>query len=225
MGGVAEESKQYKVQKPDPGRVSFVRTFPAPGKMSVHEYRKLLGIPDYILITDKSSQLSISFLTDNANLIFNCLRTGVGTWGQLSDFYYANGKIEGLNDKVIKNMEKKVLLLESFQELYKIGRPHPIDMDVIAESGVVTDRFIDAVREKLSEVKGDALKLLDSLEHIPKFRQNSISQLKDYLLENKYIDDNKPLEEEEIVVLLQAQISNMEISRDEAQKFINGIIS
>jgi energy-coupling factor transporter ATP-binding protein EcfA2 len=205
-------------------RAQFVYNPPEPGKSNIREYRNLLGKIHYNLLYNKPDQLSLSFLTTDVNLLYNCLKSGVGTWGQLRSFWHAGGRIKSIDDKAITGMERKTELLDQFQELYCIGRPKAVDMEVILASEAVTETFIDAVRKKLAEVNGDPIKLLESLETIKRFRAESIRQLENYLREKKHIDDNDPLGPDEIMIRMQALISTSETDPEEAQQFLNGIL-
>lgn len=224
LNGKSDDNRKVEEKDLNAFRAQFVYNPPEPGKRNVKEYRKLLGSPRYNLLTDQPDQLSLVFLTVDVNLLYDCLKSGVGLWGQLRAFWHAGGRIKGIDDKVIRDMEKKAELLDQFQELYSIGRPKPINMEVIAASEVVSDTFIEAVRNNLAEVNGDPRQLLQSLNTIKRFRGESIRQLENYLREKKHIDDNDPLEPGEIMIRIQALITSSETDPEEAQQFLNGIL-
>jgi hypothetical protein len=192
--------------------------------MEMNEYRKVLGIRPYDLIRDDTAGLSLSFLTGDVKLLYDCLSGGVATWGQLHAFHEAGGKIGGTDEKLIAEMQKKTDLLEYFQELYRQGRPRPVGIDVIIESGTVSDRFLDEVKGKLDKAEGNPLKLIAALDTIRNFRADKKEQLRDYLTDRGYIDESPALEEDEIRLRLQARTAELGIIPAEAEKFINGLI-
>lgn len=204
--------------------MEFVHEVPDPGKSTMAEYRKKLKVLLFDPVTDDTAQVSIVYLTKDVNLLYHCLRSGIRNWGQLESFYRVNGKIPGLDQNTFNIMKNKAGLLEYYRELYRLGRPGPINMDVLEQSNAITNSFIYQVKQKLEEAKGDPARLLEILPDIPRFRRETIRQIRDYLTENRYLDDHGPLDDDEIRVRLQAKSSHLGISPEEAQDFINGII-
>jgi uncharacterized protein YhaN len=213
-----------KPEKPELGRIEFVREIPAPGKTTIEKYGKMLNIPEYDLISGISEQVSVYYLTDDPVLLYNCYKSGIQTWGQLMSYYNNNGKMERLSEEAIKKMRIRIRLLEEFQELYRQGRPRPVDMDILEESGIVTDPFREQIKQSLDDVKGNPIDLLESFLKIPKFRKEKIEKLKDYFFDKEYLDESKPLDKNEIILHLQAKISRLEIDSGEAESFINKIL-
>jgi uncharacterized protein YhaN len=224
LKGMHEGARGIDTKELEAIRAQFAYNPPEPGKRNMREYRKLLGIGSVNLLTGDTTGLTLSYLTTDVNLLFRCLKSGVGTWGQLNAFRWAGGRIEGINDQVISDMEKKANLLDQFRELYGIGRPKPVDMEVIMSSEAVTSTFTDAVREKLAEVNGNPRELIGALGTIKRFRGDSIRQLENFLRENNYIDDSTPLDHAEIMIRLQAYISTTDLDPGDADEFLNEII-
>lgn len=224
LGVHESEKNRYGIHEPSIDQINFTRDIPEPQNRNIHEYRKYLKIRPFDLITDTTSQLSISFLTDNVDLFYHCLLSGLSTWGQLNGFYEAGGKIKNLNDQLIGEMRNKTALLDYFQELYRQGRHHPVTIDVIAESGAVSERFMPAVKEKLDEVKGNPFELMEILLLIPRFRKESKEQLEEYFIEKGYIDDSPQLNEETLRLRLQVKAIDLGLSPKTAEKFLNNIM-
>lgn len=224
LGGPGTEENQYTIDDPSLLKISFIQDIPKPRKQNIHEYRKDLKIRDFDLIADNSSQLSVSFLTDDVDLFYSLLISGLDTWGQVIGYYEAGGKIDGLNDQLLRDMKKKIILLDYFQQLYRQGRQRPVSIDEIRNSGIITERFIPAVKEKLDEVKGSPSELINTLMDIPRFRKDTRDQLKEYLIESEYIDNRPQLSEDILKLKLQIKSNDLEISPEEAVQFINNII-
>ncbi|MCD6398079.1 MAG: hypothetical protein J7L71_11120, partial [Spirochaetaceae bacterium] len=84
--------------------------------------------------------------------------------------------------------------------------------------------YIDRVSDKLSELGGNPKELILMLRNgeISGFRQNKTEELEQYLFTEEYLDDQDPLKKEEILIQLNAIISNMDIT--DAEDFINSIL-
>ena len=123
---------------------------------------------------------------------------------------------------LFRSLDSKVELLSSFQELYKTGRAKPIDRSVLQDSGAVSDVFMDVVDAKLKEVDHNPKLLIDALRagEVPRFNRNKIEELQDYLFKFNYLDENEILTPEEIDIQIQALLSRMELSVDEAERFL-----
>jgi len=123
-------------------------------------------------------------------------------------------------------MEEKAELLDRYLKLYRQGRPRPIDRGILEDSGAVSDSFIDAVSEKLEVLNRDPAKLLEALRNgeVSGFRSNKMDELENYLLEQGYLDTREQLQREMIENALNALISNLSISRKEADIFLRRFI-
>lgn len=224
LGGPANGESRYGVHKPAMESVSFVQKIPGPGNRDMNEYRKLLGIRPYDLISDEAAGLSLSFLTGDVKQFHECLERGITTWGQLYAFHEAGGKISGIDEKLIGDMRKKTDLLTFFQKLYRQGRNRPVSIGVIMDSGTVSERFIEEVREKLDEAKGDPLKLVEALDTIRNFRTDKKEQLREYLINEGYIDESGLTDEDDLRLSLQVRAAEQGIDPGDAENFINGLI-
>jgi len=204
--------------------LNLIDEVPAPEGMSHEEYRSLLSVPHFNIMTDQPESLHLWYLTGDDELLCRCLRTGIRYWGQLQS-YLDVGRIEGLTGEVSGKMEQKVRLLQKFLDLYRQGRPKPVDMDILRASGAVSDSHFEAVAAQLGKAGNDPVKLLDALRkgEVPRFLKSKVDDLEQYLTDRGYIDDQIPLETESIIVHMNAHISNLDIGRSEAQKFINRV--
>ena len=118
---------------------------------------------------------------------------------------------------------EKASVLEHFQELYRQGRPGPIDREVLEASGAVSPTFIDAVSQKLDKLNNRPDSLLRALRNgeVPRFKSTKADELEEYLYNEGYLKDEKPLAKEDILVRIQARLSNTNLTRDEAQGLID----
>ena len=199
---------------------------PSPEGRNHEEYGSELEVPSFNLLTDEITQIHLWYILEDNLLLYNCIKNGLEYWGQLDSYLRNGGKLEGLEDRGIKTLREKVNLLSRFQELYRQGRPRPIDRSVLEQSGAVSEKFIDAVSDQLKRVKGDPEKLIQALRNrnVQGFRENKMEDLEQFLLEQGYMDDQTPMKEEDIWINLKALISNLSIENGEAEKLIERVL-
>ncbi len=199
---------------------------PAPSGKTHGAYGKELQVPHFDLLSQSVNKLHLWYLIDDSALLYNCLLPGIRYWGQLQSFIENNGTIQGLEADYIKKLKEKAALLERFQELYQQGRPVPIDRSVLENSGAISDKFIDAVSQKLEEVNRNPEQLIRALRkgEVPRFIKSKIDELEEYLVNKGYIREEKVLGKDEILVNLQAMISTMEVERGEVERMIERIL-
>ena len=75
-------------------------------------------------------------------------------------------------------------------------------------------------------LNGDPIKLIEALKNgeVNKFRTNKSEELEQFILNEGYIDNYEALEKDEILIQLNALLSNMSLENTEAQNIINNIL-
>lgn len=199
---------------------------PVPQNKSHEAYRKELQVPSFNLLTEPVDKLHLWYLIEDTELLYNCLVLGINYWGQLKSFLEFNGTIRGLDADAIKKLKNKADLLERFQELYRQGRPVPIDRSVLEDSDAVSDNFIDVVSRKLEEVGRNPVKLIEALRNgeVQRFKTSKTEELEEFLYNQGYISEEEILGKDEILVNLQAMISMKEVERGEAERMIEKVL-
>ncbi len=202
-------------------------TVPSPNGKSHEEYGSMLEVPSFNLLTDNVSQLHLWYLIEDNQLLYNCLKNGLNYWGQLDSYLKNGGILDNMEEHHEKVLRDKAKLLHRFQELYRQGRPRPIDRSVVEQSGAVSEKFIEAVSDLLNSLQGNPKKLLRALKdgQVQGFRRNKMEELEQFLLEKGYIDDQPTLNEEDIKIQLKALISNLKIEPGEAERLINRLLN
>ncbi|HYW36305.1 MAG TPA: hypothetical protein VE868_12920, partial [Balneolaceae bacterium] len=210
-----------------PDALSFFEEVPPANGHTHASYGNELNIHPYNLLLDKPSQLHLWYLIDDLKVLHRCLSRQIERWGQLESIIQHSGTIEGLDEEQFNRLKEKVQLLSRFQSLYQRGRPRPIDRSVLEATSAVTENFIDEVSASLQACKGDPEKLLKSLRKgdVSGFRSRKIEELESYLLNKNFISTHSRLNEKEIKEQMQANISNSDISPQEAQKLFNRILN
>ena len=137
------------------------------------------------------------------------------------------GSLPGLDKNLWATLQVKIRLLESYQELFRRGKPKPIDRQTLVQSGAVSGTFIDLVAEKLQELNGDPQRLLLALgaKEVQGFLQSKLKALEQYLIGLGVIDDQQVLSAEDLQVRLTALVSNLDISEVQAYYFIRKVTS
>lgn len=203
------------------------RNLPSPENKTHQEYGRILGVPGFEMLTQDVEQMHLWYLLDDPNLLYNCLKRNLRYWGQLESFLEHDGVLPGFDHSVFCNLKDKVKLLGRFQELYKIGRPLPIDRSVLQKSGAVSEKFIEEVSRKLEELSRDPEKLLQALNRgeVQRFKKIKVQELEQFLSAQEYLDEQDKLTQEEIFAQLNALLSRMELGASEAEMLIQRIFA
>jgi len=227
LDGQHNEKADYRLDKAPLLSGFKVTDIPGPGDSTPDEYRKLLKVPRFNLLTEEPQQLHLWYLLDNQQLLYACLLKRISTYGQLKGFIQYQGQLTGMDESLWTAVQLKVRLLESYLDLYRKGRPKPIDRQVLIQSGAVSGTFIDQVSEKLRELNGDPQRLLSALgaKEVQGFLQTKLKTLEQYFNGLGVINDQQLLSTEDLQARLTAIVSNMDIQEDDAQSFISKVIN
>ena len=203
------------------------KDLPSPNGKTHAEYGKTLEIPVFDILAQDVEQMHLWYLLEDVHLLHNCLKQNLKYWGQLNSFLENNGILQGFDTQVIRNLKDKAKLIARFQELYRIGRPLPIDRGVLEQSGAVSDKFIDEVNTKLENLNRDPEQLLQALRQreVQGFKKNKIQELEQFLSEQGYIDDREKLAPEQIFPQLAATVSKMDIGTAEVERSIQRLLT
>ncbi len=193
-----------------------------PGELSHAAYKEKLGIPSFDLLRDEPGSLHLWYLIDDNDLLYECLRDRIMYWGQLNTFLAHGGQIKAIDRAYAARLHGLTGLLKAFLEMYRKGRPRPIDRRDLERSGAVNETFIDQVSEKLQELNGCPQKLLDALKNgeVRRFLTRNRNALEDYFYAEGVLDGEEPVAEEEIIDRLMAHASQSEISMEDGRRLI-----
>ncbi len=217
----AGEHRFFRPVESEPSLL-FAHEVPLPEDLSREEYGRLIGTGPFDLLQQEVAQLPLWYLINDNRVLYNCLKRGINTWGPLQSFRRHNGIIAGINRQEWQTISQKADLLKQYQLLFRQGHPRPIDREMLLKSGAISENFIDSVAEKLIRCENDPKKLLISLRNkeVPRFREYNIDELESYLVENGFIDNRPKLTADEIWIQLQATLSQMSLSPEEAEEFL-----
>lgn len=207
--------------------IQLTHKIPSPSGKTHQEYKDLIAVPSFNVLTQNVGKMSLWYLVEDLDLLHSALEKGIKTWGQLKSYHKNKGRIENLDEATFTQLSNQIIVLKRFQELYKTGRSLPIDRSVLLNSDAVSSSFIDKVSEKLNDLNGDPKALLQALNNgdVSRFRTDNIEELENYLLTHQYIDNNEVLDNEEIMIRLQAVISNSNLSVEDIARFLERVVS
>jgi hypothetical protein len=227
LDGQHNEKPDYRLDEAPLLSGFKVTDVPLPANLTADEYRKLIKVPRFNPLTEEPEQLHLWYLLDDQQLLYTCLLKRIGTYGQLKGFMQYQGRLPGMNEKSLDSLQVKIRLLESYLELFRRGRPKPIDRQVLVQSGAISGTFIDLVSEKLQELNGDPQRLLLALggKEVQGFLQSKLKALEQYFVGLGVIDDQQLLSPEDLQIRFTAIVSNLDIPEDQAQAFIHKVTS
>ncbi|MGQ1889752.1 ATP-binding protein [Thermophagus sp. OGC60D27] len=209
--------------------IELFHALPSPEGKSLSEYARSIEVPSFDILSHHVEKLHLWFLAEDedVNWLHQCLCRGIRHWGQLHSYIQNNGIIPDLSEIKWQDIKHKAELLSQFQELFSIGRPKPVNREILLQSGHISHKFIDSVTDKLVKLKGNPQMLLQALQNgeITGFRKAKIQELEEFFIQHNYIDENEPLPFSEILIKLQAFISENNINPISAEKFLKKVIS
>lgn len=207
--------------------LSFSQSTPDPGDKSHEEYGKVLQVPPFSFLTEEIEGLHLWYIIEDNDVLSKSLNKGIKFWGQLDSFIKYNGVIEKLNGTSLNTLDAKIKFLRRFQELYRRGRPRPINRKILEESESVSYKFIEEMTEKLGELDGNPQKLIEALRNgeVSGFRSNKIEEMEQYFIGEGFLYNEEALGKDAIIVQLNAFLSNLDLNITEAESCINRILN
>lgn len=184
------------------------RKIPAPEGMDWQQYGQVLEIRPLASI-DNAGYAHLWFLIDDVDILYHLLHSGINLWGQLENLMQFSGT--GVLNQVspeYKRARGAASVIDHAIRLREIGRGKPVDRQVLIQSGAVSERFIDEVRELTQELSGDGEQLIVQLENgeVKGFGTRKIADLRKYLEDNQYIDPRERLTSEDICEQLRPRV-------------------
>lgn len=222
-----EKSRMSEYHRPEIQPVLWIKEVPEPNGLSHGDYGRLLQIQPFNLLLHHETELHLWYMFDEPDKVCFFLQRGIRCWGQLKQLREKQEK--GKNDHPAaeewKLLDQKIGLLQTYMELYRTGRPLKIDRAVVEASKTISGIFIDKVSALLDESEGDPIKLLEAMPGIPRFQKAKIDELREYLMEHRYIDGKEPLSPESIHIAMQSRVSSLGINPELAGRFLEQITS
>jgi energy-coupling factor transporter ATP-binding protein EcfA2 len=187
---------------------------PAPHGMAHAAYGRALRVPPFDPWAEGVGGLHLWYLVDDVDALHQLLCLGVSRWGQLEYLASAaqDSALPGGMREVVDEARRAAALCDRFRQLWRQGRGRPVDRLALAESGAITDTFMEPVAALCEEVKGRAGALIEALgeRRVPRFQAAKTEELRGYLHAAGYLTDEEPLSPDEIRVRLLADAGGAE---------------
>lgn len=184
---------------------------PAPNGQSHETFGQTLQVPGLDPMRQATGQVHLWHIIGDPETLHSLLEKNITTVGQLRQLLDQGGRslLPGDRDWA-RQAEARIKALDAAFEIYRIGRGQPIDAEVLAASGAVTDTFMDEVSALAADLDGDPDALLEALanKQVPRWQQNKTDQLRDYLESAGYLDPRPPATAQEIHTQVLARLSD-----------------
>ncbi|WP_183576577.1 hypothetical protein HDF18_21675 [Mucilaginibacter sp. X5P1] len=218
----ASEKSDYLGADEEPFSLNLFEKIPGVAGQTHDSYRKLIAVPGFQLMAQNPVQLHMWYLLDDLSDLATCLENRITTYGQLTSYIKNGGVVAGFEQGRLQQLEKKIGLLEAFQELYQKGRPKAIDLNVLKGSNAVTERYLPEVYEVLKAAVYNPEELIRKLGQnaVSGFRSGNREKLETYLLDEGYISEEQMLTGDELAQLIQIKVRKLGLDPADGQRFL-----
>jgi len=210
---------------------------PSPYGKTTQQYGKALNIPQPDPFAPDDSLHLFYILRYDLDILFKLLKHAwIETVGQYR-FLAESGAADSIISKEeAENLDALISLITPFLIAWRIGRGKPATSDTLQRSDAVSSRFIDKFSIILEESGGNAEALMDAIEsredgRVKSFKSQKAEALKEFFLENGYIDTREPLSKEKVlasvlsVPSIQEKIEKKSLLLDEVSMHIHAMWS
>jgi hypothetical protein len=158
------------------------------------EYGRVLLVPP-IDVHDPVGTLHLWYLEEDPPTLHRVISTlGAERWGAFRALVdQGGGRL--LDGATVERLDLFGGLARVALQRMQVGRGRRVGREALANSGAVTDRFMDKVGELCDRCSGDARRLIVQLEAraVSGFRARSLDALREYLEAEGYYDARKVL--------------------------------
>jgi len=207
--------------------LGYGRDVPAPDDQTYEEYGKALQVPAFDLMTQDVDRIHPWYLTNDTQLIYECLQNGLLTWGQIQAFLNKGMLLEGVTSDEIGKMAEAVTLIKEVLKLWRLGRPKPIDRSVLRQADAISPAFIEKAEEVAQSVDYDPVRFMEAVEdgELKRFQNNKKDELREFLEQEGYIPSEQAYTEDELNAQIKGLISNLEhLELDESWWILENIL-
>ena len=162
---------------------------PEPAGLSAEEYADHIAVP--VLRPGRGSGAVHLFylLRGDLEWLHRLLSVRLETVGQLKSALEAGALPSLLPGVEIPRLAALIELVESFCDLWRIGRGRPVRLEALRAAGL-TATAVERLRAPLDRCGGDARALLKAIDEkrVKNFRRDQRDKLADYLLQDGHLD-------------------------------------
>ena len=183
--------------KPEDFRVETPASLPAPAGQDAATYAASLGVPHLDPQLEPGSIHLFHLLRDDLELIHRLMDTWrIATLGQLESLLASNAAEGAIPDAAVRNcLKQRCEATRAWTDFWRQGRGRPVNRAALEQSGAVSHTFIDLAAELADELQGDGTALINALRQhrIPLFRTAKADELRQWLADEGYTDDQDQL--------------------------------
>ncbi len=174
---------------------------PAPGDLSPEAYAQLLEVPVIDPERPVSSWHLYYLASEHLDLLHAALEHGVHSAGQWRAFRRsALFSKERFEEEAVRAVDARLAVAESTHRWVRVGRGRRVTVEALEASGAISETFMAEAREQLKREGGDPVRVVAAIGSISKFRTAKRDELRDYLIEQGFLDESPRLELAEIVL-------------------------
>ena len=189
---------------------------PSPEGLSTEEYAEVLKVsaPD---IFDPVSSWHIVFATwpDN-ELCYKILSEyrveTIGQWSAISSGDHVDTVKANIGEHRMAWLETRIKLLDSLRHSMGVGRGKPFTRTDAANCPAIERaKYRETILELATTVNGNPKAFRESLDSISraKIRSNTIDKIRDWLVEEGFIDESPTLSDSEVIVIAETNLNNL----------------
>ena len=158
---------------------------PQPGEMSHLEYGVALGVERLNAWTFDRGRLSLWYLVDDLDVLYQCWRRNIRTVSLLES--HARTQRRDLGDAVLERALGRADALARSIEVFCFGSPRPLSEADVMNSQAFTDKWTTKVLEVVENNGFDAQKVIEALraKAVARFREDYIDAFEAELLSNR----------------------------------------
>lgn len=202
---------------------------PDPDGLTHSAYGERLDLPLWSL-RQPVGKVHLWYMMDDVQTLHRLLSAGITLWGQLQALRDEGVRERfGLDERQWKPIEARASILSAWKKAWHVGRGRKVTRSDLEDSGAVSDTFIDEVSRLCQRLDGDGEQLIAAMydRQVDRFRENKINELKEYLLDNGFINPDPQLTPDEvrtrILNALAAEIRSGVLSTDDIYEPIQRI--
>jgi hypothetical protein len=174
-----------------------LRAVPDPTGMDAEAYGRALQVARFDPRREAASVHLFHLFSDDLDLLHRLLELRIETVGQWQDYAQRVVGSPGIDEETARRIDARANVAAAFITAWRQGRGKPVNRETLEASEAVSDKFLDEVADLAKELEGAGVRLVKELEEgtVKKFRKKVTQKLRDYLLENGYIDPRPELDE------------------------------
>jgi hypothetical protein len=194
---LAEGRKKEIAAGPDELSVAPLPSIPDPTGLDAEAYGRALRVARFDPRRDAASVHLFHLLSDDLGLLHRLLGNRIETVGQWRSFAEHVVRSREIDAETAGRIHARADLVTAFITAWRRGRGKPVNREVLEASDTVSDTFIDEVAGLATELQGAGRPLVHALEQgkVKKFRKAAVDRLRQYLLEDGYIDSRPKFDE------------------------------